>query len=399
MSIDINSVRNADYIIAGTGFTGSVVARRLAEEYNKKVYILERRQHIAGNMYDETDAAGIRVQKYGIHVIHTDNEEVIRFLGRFTDLVPYKVFCLGNIEGKLMPVPFNFISIDRIYPPQKANALKAALLSAFPEKKQVPIIELLKSDNEMIREYAEYLYKHDFQPYTAKQWGVQPEELDVSVISRVPVELSENCDYFTRKYQYMPRNGFTALFEKLLDHPNISVVTGCDINQYIQFTQDTAELVIDGIHLVKPVVFTGPIDEFFGYKYGKLPYRSLRFEYETKKMEYYQEAPFVVYPENAPFTRIVEFKHFTGEKPEGQTTIMREYPLAYQRDENNEMEPYYPIPNDENHEKHKKYADLAGRYRNLTIGGRLADYKYYYMFEAILRAFEIVDSMAKELTT
>lgn len=395
MSLNANQVKDTDFIVVGSGFTGSVIARLIAEELEKKVLIIERRNHFAGNMFDECDHAGVRVQRYGIHVIHTDDDEVIKYLQRFSELTPYKVFCLGVIEGKSVPIPFNFISIDLLFPADKAQRLKAALTKEFPERKQVPIIELLECDRPIIRKYAEYLYKHDFQPYTAKQWGIQPHELDPSVIARVPVELSENCDYFQRKYQFMPKNGFTALFEKMLDHKNIAICLDCDANKYFHLSEDRVEIKIRDETISKPIIYTGPLDEFFDYEYGRLPYRSLRFEYETLNMDYYQRAPFVAYPENADYTRIIEFKHFTGTAPQGKTTIMKEYPIAYQKNDTVEMEPYYPIPNDNNHILFQKYAEKAKRFTNLRTCGRLADYKYYYMFEAILRAFDVFNSIKK----
>ncbi len=395
MSINVEKIKQSDYIIVGSGFTGSVMARRLAEEMNQKVHIIERRKHIAGNMFDERNDAGVLVQRYGIHVIHTDEETVIQYLERFSDLRPYKVFCLGQIEDKLLPVPFNFLSINLLYPPKKAATLKAALLNAFPGRESAPIAELLESNEPNIKQYAQYLYQHDFLPYTAKQWGVLPQELDPAVIARVPVVLSEQCDYFSKKYQYMPSDGFTTMFQNMLNHPNITYDLECDIHDYVGFEDDCVVLHTDGEKIVKPLIYTGPLDELFAYQHGKLPYRSLRFEYETLQKEKYQTAPFVVYPEEVDYTRIVEFKHFTGENPEKCTTIMKEYPVAYTNDASQSLEPYYPIPNETNEKQHQRYVDMSAKYTNLVIGGRLADYRYYYMYEAVLRAFELYENIRK----
>ena len=393
MSIRKEHIRNADFIVVGAGFTGSVVAREIAEKLHKRVHIIEKRTHIAGNMYDARDKAGIMVQHYGIHVFHTDEKAVADYLERFTQWRPYKVFCLGQIEEHLVPVPFNDKSIDIFYDQQQAQALKIALKTTFPGRESVPIIELLECKNPMIREYAEYLYEHDFRPYTAKQWGIHPEELDPVVISRVPIRLSDNCDYFTAKYQYMPGEGFTEMFRKIITHDLITYELSCDFLELISFENNQITIHIDGEMFVKPILFTGPLDELFGYQYGKLPYRSLRFEYETYQMEYFQPAPFVAYPEHVPYTRIIEFKHFTGENPKEQTTIMKEHPLAYNKEADGSNDPYYPILNDTNRRQHMQYQALAEKCKNLMTGGRLADYKYYYMYEAIMRAWELFENI------
>lgn len=386
-------VKDADFIVVGAGFTGSVFAREVAEKLHRRVHVIEKRPHIAGNMYDERDKAGVMVQRYGIHVFQTDEKRVVDYLSRFTNWIPYRVFCLGKIEDRLVPVPFNEKSIDIIYGEERSGKLKSALRLRFSDRESAPIIELLECEDALVKEYAHYLYQHDFLPYTAKQWGVQPSELDPEIISRVPIRFSDNCDYFTAKYQYMPDEGFTEMFRRVLDHELISYEVNCDFLNFVALDQNQLAIQIGEERIVKPVLFTGPLDELFHYQYGKLPYRSLRFEYETHEMDYYQPAPFVAYPEHADFTRIIEFKHFTGNNPKDRTTIMKEYPLAYHKSSAQNHDPYYPILNEKNRRQYEQYRLLSKKYGNLIVGGRLADYKYYYMYEAVMRAWELFDKI------
>ncbi len=384
-----------DVIIIGSGFAGSILARELAET-GKNILVLEKRSHIAGNMFDEVNEDGILIQRYGPHSFHTNDEEVYQYVTRYCEMVPNRLTYRAIVKGIAVPCPFNFVSIRMLYEKDAAEELIARLLKAFPGQSQVAIFELLESEDPIIREYAEMLFEEDFRPYTAKQWGRKPEEIDPSIIRRVPVLLNERDSYFDDKYECHPKGGYTTIFKRLLDHPLIHVETNIDALPKIQFDDARRKIAFDGdasIHLI----YTGAIDELFDCRYGALPYRSLEFKWETHPVDSYQETAIVAYPKNAEFTRITEFKKLPHQHVPGKTVIAKEYPHAYDKNAEKGKEPYYPIGSAVNYELRDRYFELAGKYDNLTTCGRLADYKYYNMEDVVRRALDVADQLKQRL--
>lgn len=373
-----------DVLVIGCGLTGSVIARHLAE-HGKKVTIWERRNHIGGNMYDYADKNGIMVHQYGPHVFHTNKEYLAEYMRKYASWVDFPITCQVSMLGKTTPSPFNFQTIDDYYTPDDAEALKKALLSQYPGREKVTIVELLESENPLVKQYADFLFAHDYSLYTAKQWGVSPTEIDPSVLKRVPVLLSYRDGYFDDTYQMVPREGYTSWFARLLDHENISVALGIDALNRMDIRDN--RIWIDGALFNGTVIYTGAIDELFGLKYGALPYRSLRFEWETKPVQHHQGAPLVAHPEAPGYTRITEYAHFPQKEPKDVTSLAYEYPVAYQ--EGQSAEPYYPILTEQSKAKHEKYKALSKNVDGLICCGRLADFQYYNMDQALENALTV----------
>lgn len=374
-----------DYLVIGCGLSGAVVARHLAEQ-GKQVTIWERRDHIGGNMYDYVDEHGFLVQKYGPHTFHTKKKELYDYMCRFGRWQDYKLTCGAAWGGKYTPTPFNFTTIDTFYPAEKAELLKEKLKKAFSGRDTATVVEVLAHPDEDIRGYAEFLFQNDYAPYTAKQWGVSPSEIDPSVLKRVPLRFSYEEGYFDDPYQVMPEQSFTHFFQNLLDHPNIHVELGVEALDHIQIRND--RIFLDGVPLEIPVVYTGALDELFGGIYGRLPYRSLRFEWKYEDKESLQDAPVVAYPQEAGYTRITEYKKLPVQTGTG-TSYALEYPLTYQ--EGTQQEPYYPVLTEQSKQQYEQYRRAAEAVPNLICCGRLADFKYYNMDQALeqaLRAFE-----------
>lgn len=372
-----------DIIIVGSGFAGSTIAYKAAKN-GKKVLVLEKREHIAGNMYDYIDENGILVQKYGIHSFHTNNENVYEFINEIGDWQEYKLRARVYIDGKYTPSPFNFKTIDDFFEASKAEEIKQHLKNKYPDRNSVTIVELLECDDDVIKSYAEFLFEKDYRPYTSKQWGIKPEELDISVLKRVPVRLDYTDGYFDDKYQLMPKTSFYDIFKNMLSSENIEVVTSCDANEKIKFLEN--EIYFENEKLDIPLVYTGPIDELFEFEFGKLPYRSLKFDFQTHNVDSYQETSGVVYPMAKDFTRIIEFKKIPIQNIKGVTSIVVEYPVKY-ADGN---EPYYPILTNDSILKYNNYLELSKKYRNLYLCGRLADFKYYNMDNVVERALAVL---------
>ena len=375
-----------DVLVIGCGLTGSVIARHFAEN-GKKVTIWERRNHIGGNMYDYVDRNGIMVHQYGPHVFHTDTAALANYMQKYDEWLDFPIKCRVSMLGKTTPSPFNFQTIDDYYSATDAVNLKKALLQEYPGRSKVTIVELLASTNFVIKQYADFLFAHDYSLYTAKQWGVSPAEIDPSVLKRVPVLLSYEDGYFDDKWQMVPRNGYTKWFERLLDHKNIHVSLNIEALNRLYICHQ--ELVVDGSPFKGLVVYTGPLDALFEYAYGALPYRSLLFEWKTEPVEHFQDAPLVAYPEAPDFTRITEYSHFPQKERTNVTTLAYEYPLTYQ--EGCAIEPYYPILTEESQKRHKQYQALAQSIQGLICCGRLADFKYYNMDQALENALSICE--------
>lgn len=361
-----------DTLIIGSGFAGSSVARVLAER-GHKVKIIEKRNHIGGNCYDEYDQYGVLVHKYGPHIFHTNNKEVYEFLSRFTKWYDYSHEVVGNVYGKIIPIPFNLNTLMIVFGEEKGQLLKQELIDTYGENARVPILELQKSDSVGIQEVAQYVYENIFLKYTMKQWNQKPEEVDQSVTARVPVLISYDNRYFQDTYQGLPLEGYTKLFENMLDHENIEIELNRDAKLDLTFDFDHHKIYYKNQEFTGQIIFTGAIDEFFDNQLGQLPYRSLRFDFEHYPEDHYQSKGVVNYTVSEDYTRITEFKYLTGQVIDG-TTIIKEYPEVYK---DNRQVPYYAILNSENIAMHQKYVDMVKPFSRFHLLGRLAQYKYY----------------------
>jgi len=355
-----------DYLVVGAGFAGSVIAERLASQHGARVLLIDRRPHIGGNAYDEPNEAGILYHKYGPHIFHTNSDMVVDYLSQFTEWRSYEHRVRGAVRDRLVPIPINRTTLNELFDLDlKTDEEAADYLASRAE----PVDDIQTSEDVVVNAVGRELYELFFQGYTRKQWGLDPSELDKSVTARIPTRTNTDDRYFTDTFQAMPKHGYTAMFEKMLDHPLIEVRTGVDFRDFKDRWQEIAD------HLV----YTGPIDEYFDHRFGKLPYRSLKFDHQTLEQERFQETGTVNYPApDVPYTRISEYKHLTGQD-HPRTTITYEYPSA-------EGDPYYPIPRPENQELFKKYEALADATDDVTFVGRLATYRYYNMDQIVGQA-------------
>ena len=379
-----------DSVIIGAGVAGCVAARDLAES-GRKVLVLEQRDHIGGNCYDEKDEHGILIHKYGPHIFHTKEQKAYDYLSRFTDWYAFGHEVVANVHGKLIPVPFNLNTLHMVYEQEKADALEKKLIDAFGLESRVPILKLREHEDPEIREIADYVYENIFLHYTMKQWGQTPEQIDPAVTGRVPVLISHDNRYFQEPWQGMPLDGYTPMFEKMLDHANITVEIGVDARSRVTFSEGSVSL--DGQAFTGDVIYTGPLDELFDCRFGRLPYRSLRFDFEYYDKPDYQGHSVVNYTVSEDFTRITEFKYLTGQQAEG-TTIVKEYPFAY-AGAAGEI-PYYSIANEANQKLYEQYRGLVEHIPNVWLLGRLAEYKYYNIDAMVLKALELTDKIKKD---
>lgn len=377
-----------DCLVIGCGLSGAVIARRLAEQ-GKQVVIWERRNHIGGNMYDYVDQHGFLVQKYGPHTFHTKQKHLFDYMCQYESWEDYKLTCGAVWDKTYTPTPFNFTTIDTFYPKDQAALLKEKLTAAFSGRNTATVVEVLEHPDPDIRGYAEYLFQNDYAPYTAKQWGVSPNEIDPSVLKRVPLRFSYDVGYFDDDYQVMPTHSFTHFFENLLNHPNIQVELGVEALEHLRTSGN--QILVDGEVADYPVVYTGALDELFDCRFGRLPYRSLRFEWKYQDIDSLQDAPVVAYPQEAGFTRITEYKKLPVQNKPG-TSYAVEYPLPYQ--EGQDQEPYYPVLTEESQLQYAKYQELANQIPNLIYCGRLADFKYYNMDQALERSLSVCSDLA-----
>ena len=361
-------------LVIGCGLSGAVIARLLADR-DEKVLIIDKKSHIAGNIYDYVDENGICIHKYGSHIFHTNNEKVWQFLSKFTSFNTYMHKVVALIDGIETTIPFNFNTLYDVFPQTLAKRLEEKLLAKFEYNSKVPILEFQKQDDKDLKFLADYVYEKVFLHYTAKQWGKNPDEIDSAVTARVPVYISKDDRYFQDKYQGIPRNGYTKMVENILNHPNIEIKLN---TSYADLPQNTD---------FDKIFYTGSIDEFFNYKYGELPYRSVNFKFETFDKEFYQSNAVVNYPCNYDFTRIHEYKYYLNDKT-SKTVIAKEYSEFYKRGKN---EPYYPIVNKENSKLYQKYVSETPK--NVYFLGRLGDYKYYDMDKAVQRAIDLYEEI------
>ena len=382
-------MKNYDIIVVGCGLSGAVVARHFAEK-GKKVCIWERRDHIAGNMFDYCDEHGILVHKYGPHIFHAQNKKLYEYMCRFTKWSAFDLVCMANFKGKTTPTPFNFQTIDDFYSPEHAEKLKNQIKETFNGRDTATVVEALESPCPIIKEYAQFLFDNDYSLYTAKQWGVSPAEIDPSVLKRVPLRFSYDTSYFDDEFQVMPKISYVDFFDNILAHENITVELNTEALDRISISSDETKLLIDGELTDATVVYTGALDELFKHKHGSLPYRSLRFEWKYEDIESKQDSPVVAYPEADDYTRITEYKKLPVQDVKG-TTYAIEYPLTYTPNQN--IEPYYPVLTQPSQLLYKKYEELAIKVDNFYCCGRLADFKYYNMDQALERALQLCNSI------
>ncbi|MEN9869519.1 MAG: hypothetical protein RLZZ171_502 [Cyanobacteriota bacterium] len=358
-----------DYLIVGAGFAGSVLAERLASQSDQKILIIDTRSHIGGNAYDHYNEDGILVHKYGPHIFHTNSRDVFEYLSQFTEWRPYEHRVKASVDGQLVPIPINLDTVNRLYGLNLTSFQLEEFFASIAEK-----IDCIRtSEDVVISKVGRELYQKFFRNYTRKQWDMDPSELDKSVTARVPTRTNRDDRYFTDSYQAMPLHGFTKMFEKMLSHPNIKIMLNTDYRE-----------IVDVIPY-REMIYTGPIDLFFDYCYGKLPYRSLKFKHETINKPVHQPAPVVNYPNEHLYTRVTEFKYLTGQE-HNKTSIVYEYPRA-------EGDPYYPIPRTENAELYKQYKALADATPEVHFVGRLATYKYYNMDHVVAQALKVYNNL------
>lgn len=371
------------YIIVGSGFSGSVIAERIASGLNKKVLLIEKRSHIGGNCYDYKNEDGIIIHKYGPHIFHTENKEVFDYVSKFTIWRNYVHKVLAYIDGVKIPLPFNLNSIDNIFKNDIAEKVKKKLLLNYNENEKVHILNLLENKDEDLNFLARFIYEKVFLNYTVKQWGKRPDEMDSFVSGRVPIFIGKDDRYFKEDYQGVPLNGYIGLFKKILNHHNIKLLLNMDFKN-IGYLKD-GKIYICGEEYKGKLIYTGAIDELFGYKFGNLKYRTIDMRFKKLCLDCFQESAVVNYPNDYEFTRITEFKHIHPAETD-KTVILQEYP----RDVATESDiRYYPFFNEENTILYKKYKTIAEDYKNLILLGRLAEYKYYDMDDAVERALDV----------
>jgi UDP-galactopyranose mutase len=363
-----------DYLVVGAGFAGSVIAERLAAGSGKKVLLCDKRNHIGGNAHDHYNEDGILVHKYGPHIFHTNCQRVYDYLSRFTEWRPYEHRVRASVDGMHLPVPINLDTLNALYGAKFTSAEAQRFLLSVAEPRE----SIETSEDIMVSRVGRELYEKFFRGYTRKQWGLDPSELDQCVMARVPVRTNRDDRYFTDTYQVMPKRGFTRMFENMLDHPNIRILLNAD---YQDIRDDVP---------YRELIYTGPIDEYFDYRFGKLPYRSLDFKHQTVDTEWYQDAPVVNYPNEQAFTRVTEFKYLTGQK-HAQTSIVFEFPCS-------DGDPYYPVPRKQNAELYSQYRALAESVPGVHFVGRLATYQYYNMDQVVAQALSVYSKLSAKAT-
>lgn len=370
------------YYIVGSGIVGAVLAAELAKKGNT-VQVLERRAHAGGNVYDYDDEYGIHVHHYGPHIFHTNDDEVYRYVSDNCELKDFNLVCGSVMDGKCVPTSFDFSSVDTFFP-EEAEEIKAHIKAEFGDRASATVLEMLESQDSYVRRFADFLYEKDYKPYTAKQWGIDPEKVDRQIFKRVPILFSYGSKYFSDKYQAMPVKGYMEFIENLLKTPGIELRLNEEALDRFSIRDNQ---VMDGDKPLDGVlIFTGALDELFGCKHGKLPYRSLRFEWKHEDIDSFQDMPVVAYPQAEGFTRITEYKKLPVQEVRG-TTYAVEYPLPYKQGE--AMEPYYPVLTEESQELFQKYYEEAKQVKGLAFAGRLAEFKYYNMDQAIRRALDL----------
>ena len=351
-----------DWLIVGAGFAGSVLAERLATVRGERVLLIDRRNHVGGNAYDRYDDAGLLIHQYGPHIFHTNAEPIFAYLSQFTGWRFYEHRVLASVDGQLLPIPINLDTVNRLY----GLSLTSDELEAFFAARAEPVAEIRTSEDVVVSRVGRDLYEKFFRGYTRKQWGLDPSQLDKSVTARVPTRTDRDDRYFTDRFQFMPAGGYTRMFQRMLSHPNIKLLLQADYRE------------IRNAIPFRRLVYTGPIDEFFDFRFGKLPYRSLRFEHVTLDEAWHQPVGVVNYPQDQAYTRVTEYKHLTGQE-HPRTSLTYEFPQA-------DGDPYYPVPRAENQELYRRYQRLADALPDVVFVGRLATYRYYNMDQVVGQA-------------
>lgn len=377
---------NKKILIVGCGLSGAVCAQELANK-GFNIEILEKRNHIAGNLYDYVDRYGITIHKYGPHTFHTNKKNIFEYIKKFYQWDKYKVFCGAKILNKCTPTPFNFKTIDDYFSKEKAKIIKKAFLEKYQEGSTVSVLDVINSDNIYIKEFGKFVFEHDYRPYTAKQWGLDPEKIDPSILVRVPIRVGYEEGYFTDPIEVMPHGLYTEFIKNLLDNNRISVKLNTDALDFLSI--DKNKIRVKGLNYEPIVIYTGPVDELFKYVHGNLPYRSLRFVVKHFERDSFQDYSIVACPESKKFTRIVEYKKMYHTKVFG-TSVVYEYPEEYKLNTN---EPYYPLLKSDSIALYNKYKELASSINNLFLCGRLACYKYFNMDQTIENALKTVQGI------
>jgi UDP-galactopyranose mutase len=359
-----------DYLVVGAGFAGAVVSERMARCFSKKVLVIDRRSHIGGNAYDHYNDDSVLVHRYGPHIFHTNSEQVFQYLSQFTSWRPYEHRVLASVDGKLVPIPINLDTVNLLYGLNLTSEQLEVFFAARAESRP----SIRTSEDVVVSKVGRDLYEKLFRNYTRKQWGKDPSELDAQVTARIPVRTNRDDRYFTDRFQVMPKHGYTRMFENMLDHPNITVALGVDYRDIVNETR------------FQELIYSGPIDEFFGFRFGELPYRSLRFQHQTLSTEYLQPVAVINYPNDHAYTRVTEFKHLTGQVNR-RTSVVYEYPAS-------EGDPYYPVPTPENGALYKRYAELATSTKRVHFVGRLGTYRYYNMDQVVAQALTLCKQLA-----
>ncbi len=360
-----------DYLIVGAGFAGAVAAERMARSFGKKVLVIDRREHIGGNAYDHQNADGILIHRYGPHIFHTNSEQVFQYLSQFTSWRNYEHKVLASVDGKLVPVPINLDTVNLLY---NLKLTSEKEVEEFFASRAEARTSIRTSEDVVVSKVGRDLYEKLFRNYTRKQWGKDPSELDALVTARIPVRTNRDDRYFTDRFQAMPKHGYTRMFENMLDHPNIEIELGSDYRDVVKNVK------------YREIIYTGPVDEYFDFRFGQLPYRSLRFQHETVQREFLQPVAVVNYPNDHAYTRVTEFKYLTGQVHR-HTSVVYEYPAA-------EGDPYYPVPTPENGVLYKRYAELAEATKRVHFVGRLATYRYYNMDQVVAQALTLCKQLA-----
>ncbi|MDR1533430.1 MAG: UDP-galactopyranose mutase [Clostridiales bacterium] len=387
--------QKAKIIVVGAGFSGSILAREIAEHLDRRVEIIEKRSHIGGNMYDSRDAYGVLIQRYGPHFLNTNKWELFEYLMRFAEFFPHAVNGKSMIDGKYVTFPYNFMTVREIMGEYKAQKIYSKLRSDYQGYDRITLLKLLENSDDDVSEFANILFERAYRTYTSKMWDIHIGKVDRYVLDRVPFRLGYDERYLLPDFQYLPKNGFTEIFENMLGHPNINVQLNTDALEHLSFSENSIKYDEE---YVDCLIFTGNIDELFGYKFGKLPYRSLDFKYEHYDEESHQPRDVVVYPQAAGYTRSTEYRKIMHDTSgvNGSTVVM-EYPLNYDKDAEIGNIPYYPVVTEESNEVYDKYRELAGRYKNLFLCGRLAEFKYYNMDICIEHALEYYNNVKEYL--
>lgn len=384
-------------VVVGTGFSGSILAREIAEKLNREVLVVEKRPHIAGNMYDEYDEHGILVQRYGPHVIVTNEWKIIKYLSQYSEMVKHTVKELSYIDGQYVRLPFNFESVQQMIGGEKAQTVIRKMRRVYNGRDRVPVQELCDSEDEDISAWGNMLFEKSYRTYCAKQWDIPVETLDKTIMNRSAMAMSYDERYMNKDFQYLPRQGFTELFRRMLDHPNITLQLNVDALEHIALDPESRRVLYDG-EALELLVFTGPVDELFDGCYGELPYRSLNIEYDWFDAEAIYPEKIISYPQAKGYTRRTEYKFMMCDNSGAEgTTIATEYPIPYVKGGKNA--PFYPVITDETKKSYEEYKRMAESYGNIFLCGRLAEFRYYNMDDCILHAFEVfeqIDSYLKK---